>query len=656
MTSTGNSPPSQPLHMTYRPDIDGLRAIAILAVLAFHAAPGWVRGGFVGVDIFFVISGFLITGIIVRNVDAKRFSYAEFYGRRIRRIFPALFIVLLATLAIGWFMLLPDEYEELGWQTIAATLFSSNLLLWSEAGYFDPSSSVKPLLHLWSLGIEEQYYLLWPLILILTTRISRHRTMILMLLGAASLAAYVWIDKRVDPIQAFYAPYTRFWELLIGSFLSISSFDPIADTLSRVRLSRFEPKIREFASGLGLIMILAAIAYSHPGIRSVLPTAGAALVIAAGPRTFFNRWLLSNRVAVYIGLISYPLYLWHWPLLAYVNIADVEGLALFRVLKLSALALAFVAAALTYLIVELPIRARPARQVAFRLSGAMVAPAALAEIILLFGGFFQRLNERDRLLVRSAKEETALADTIFRKSTCFLTLTQTAEAFSTICGGADRPEMFLWGDSHAAALYSGLKLIVSDPDRRISQYTAIECPPLLDFRTTFETNAHCVSINQAVAAQVRAHKPKILLLSAYWPLYYTSPGFAASLNRTLAELRHNAGMIAVVGPAVSFPKPQVKVVVGTKGDGMLRDRMISDLRKSDTLVRQIAESNHVAYISPFSSLCRDDSCEVFIPGIDPPQLLAFDYGHLTRAGSAYYASAFIRPIVEGRLRETDKAR
>lgn len=372
---------------SYRPDIDGLRAVAVLLVVVFHAFPSSMRGGFVGVDVFFVISGYLISGIIFGELAKNRFSIADFYVRRIRRIFPALLLVMVASLLAGWLILLPDEFSKLGKHAAAGAAFLSNIVLWREAGYFDDDAALKPFLHLWSLGVEEQFYLAWPLILALLWR-WRERALVpvmaLVLLCAASFVANVALIER-NPTAVFFMPFTRFWELMIGAMLayarvaSASSPEPGAS-----------PTLRHIASWGGLLAIAGAAAVidkssSFPGYWALLPAAGAALILWAGPHAAVNRGLLSLRPVVYIGLISYPLYLWHWPLL---SLARIWTGAELSNLTAGALACAAVAlAALTYHLVETPIRAmRSPRQMsasAVALAALMVLVAALAALVWL---------------------------------------------------------------------------------------------------------------------------------------------------------------------------------------------------------------------------------------------------------------------------------
>jgi peptidoglycan/LPS O-acetylase OafA/YrhL len=323
----------------YRADVDGLRAVAVLAVLAFHAFPSAAPGGFTGVDVFFVISGFLITGIIVEDLRRERFTLAGFYWRRIRRIFPALILVLAACLAIGWVVMLPDEYAQLGRQVAAGAGFIANVAFWMQTGYFDWAVEMKPLLHLWSLGVEEQYYLAWPLLLY---AFRRHALAMILVLGAASFALNLFLTSK-DPSAAFYLPFTRFWELLIGSFLAVVSTRTTSDGKALV----------------GAALVIAGFALidgerAFPGWWALLPAVGTGLLISAGPQAWLNRTVLSHPAAVSVGLISYPLYLWHWPLLSFARIVEQGEISAFsRVLILAA---SFALAWATYQFLEKPIR------------------------------------------------------------------------------------------------------------------------------------------------------------------------------------------------------------------------------------------------------------------------------------------------------------
>ena len=336
----------------YRADIDGLRAVAVLAVVGFHAVPQWVPGGFAGVDIFFVISGFLISTILFENLHNGTFSFAEFYARRVRRIFPALAIVMAACLAFGWFALLANEYEQLGSHTAAGAGFLANVVLWSEAGYFDNEAATKPLQHLWSLGVEEQFYIVWPPLLWVAWRWKTGLLAVTLGLLAVSFALNIG-GIRFDRIATFYWPLTRFWELLVGGLLAWLTVHRTA------LLARVERRFGNVLSISGAITLCAGVALIHPGLEfpgwwALFPVAGAGLLILAGAQGWINREVLSNRMLVWFGLISYPLYLWHWPLLSFAGI--VQGESPGPVTRAAVVLVAILLSWLTWQVIEKPLR------------------------------------------------------------------------------------------------------------------------------------------------------------------------------------------------------------------------------------------------------------------------------------------------------------
>jgi peptidoglycan/LPS O-acetylase OafA/YrhL len=344
----------QLIHPKYRADIDGLRAIAVLAVMGFHAFPDQVRGGFIGVDIFFVISGFLISSILFESFAQERFNLIRFYSRRVKRIFPSLLVVLISCFVFGWYSLLENELAQLGKHIGAGAAFVSNIIFWKESGYFDAAAETKPLLHLWSLGIEEQFYILWPLILWVSWK---HRGNLLMPLILLLLLLSFALNIRGvagNAVAAFYSLQTRAWELLAGSLLAYVSI------YKQPRLESFRSGINNNVIGicgialLGLGLLLITKERSFPGWWAMLPIIGAAFLILSGSHSWTNRVVLSHPILVSVGLISYPLYLWHWPLLTYAHILEGEKVAFG--IRAFLVAFAFPLAWLTYKYVEVPIR------------------------------------------------------------------------------------------------------------------------------------------------------------------------------------------------------------------------------------------------------------------------------------------------------------
>ena len=460
---------TSPIHTKYRPDVDGLRALAVLGVVGFHSFPSRVPGGFTGVDIFFVISGFLISGILLDNLERGNFSFAGFYNRRIKRIFPALLVVFLATYAFGWCALLGDEYKQLGKHIAGGTAFISNFILWNESGYFDNAAAAKPLLHLWSLGVEEQFYALWPITLWLAWKYRLNLLAITIGIAAISFAINI-AQASADPAAAFYSPLTRFWEVMLGAILAYSilheqehkiaalgwkfvAFLGLSDR--RNRPIAVEQRLRTIQSIVGAMLLSVAVFLVSEKTTfpewAVLPTIGTLLIISAGPKAWLNRVVLSNRVLVWLGLISYPLYLWHWPLLSFARI--IQG-APPSPLGVSVIVLFSIAlASLTYQIVEKPIRfGKNGISKIVALMGAMAATG--------YVGF--TTYQRDGLNFRSVVRDNISMDSgfdggrpSFATSCDFLKPEDTELFYCAIDARAD-PSYAVLGDSKAGALFVGL--------------------------------------------------------------------------------------------------------------------------------------------------------------------------------------------------------
>ena len=336
-------------HNHYRPDIDGLRAIAVLSVVIFHAFPEYLGGGFIGVDVFFVISGFLITSLILREQREERFSLRHFYARRIRRIFPALSLVLGFGLVAGWICLNFMEYKQLTKHTGSSAIFITNFMLLREAGYFDNAADTKPMLHLWSLAIEEQFYLAWPLVLMFFKRLTRWLFPVLVVLLLSSLTYSLSLVFKGDLEHGFYSPLSRSWELLLGASLAFGVSRQAAIATSS----------RNMAGWVGLVLVFMSACFldksmPFPGYWALPPTLGAALILFAGMQSNVNRVLLASRPLVAIGLISYPLYLWHWPLLSFARILESQTPE--PELRLALVLMSFILAWGTYRFIEKPIR------------------------------------------------------------------------------------------------------------------------------------------------------------------------------------------------------------------------------------------------------------------------------------------------------------
>ena len=447
-----------------------------------------------GVDVFFVISGFLISTIIFRGMNermggtglTKPFSFIDFYSRRVRRIFPSLIFCLLTFLVLGWFVLLPDEYSLFGKHTLGASAYVSNLLLWSEAGdYFQTASQTKPLLHLWSLGIEEQFYLIWPLVLFIAYKLN-FNIFTLALVGALASFGFELHSVKGNPTAAFYSPFLRFWELMAGSILAWlklykgEMFRGIAERagpyLSAVLLrdssrTDFVRLCGNVISVIGLALILTAVFAldnkDFPGYKALLPVMGAVLMIAAGKDAFLNRYVLSNRVMVWFGLISYPLYIWHWPFLSFAWIVGGEMPEL--KVRIGCVVLAVVMSAVTYYFVE-P-RLRWGRFVGYKAAGllsVMVAVGIAGYSVERHDGYTARMNDPDQAAIDAINKR--LGDDYQRCLKELPDWPKFSENPSNImlqCKLQRSPgknTVALIGDSHAGMLYPGLASKTKDEE------------------------------------------------------------------------------------------------------------------------------------------------------------------------------------------------
>jgi peptidoglycan/LPS O-acetylase OafA/YrhL len=332
---------------TYRPDIDGLRAVAVLAVVIYHAFPTALPGGFSGVDIFFVISGYLISGILFKSLAQEKFRFSEFYARRIRRLFPALVVMLFLTLATGYYYLLSDEFEQLGNHMAASGVFIQNIVFLNESGYFDTAADLKPLLHLWSLAVEEQFYIFFPPLLILLWRKKWPIAWILAVLLVVSFVANLIMSVKDSASDFFLTPY-RCWELIAGAMLALRHFSKGHCT-----------QHGNLCSISGALLLVFSMVWLNKGVpypswQAIFPVAGTILLIAADSRSLINKWILSNPLSIWLGLISYPLYLFHWPILSFLRI--LKGGQPDTVTIFCAVSLSFLLAVLTYYFVEKKIR------------------------------------------------------------------------------------------------------------------------------------------------------------------------------------------------------------------------------------------------------------------------------------------------------------
>ena len=633
----------------YRPDIDGLRAVAVLAVVVYHAFPSLLPSGFIGVDVFFVISGFLISTIIFESAQRGAFSIAEFYARRIKRIFPALLLVLIGCLVGGWFFLLSAEYASLGKHVAAGAGFASNILLWTESDYFDRGAELKPLLHLWSLGIEEQYYLVWPLLVVALWRRSAKLFLPIAALFGISFVLNI-IQTEGHNTLGFYSPLTRFWELLTGSALAYLTFraraphhgEPSSSPLPHnAILSERYALVRAFLGAALLVCGLLTITkeLTFPGWWALLPTFGTALLISAGPSSLINRLILSQRALVGIGLISFPLYLWHWPLLSFARIVGGESIS--PQLRALLVALATALAWLTFLVVERPIRfGGRSRLKVFLLALLMALTGAVGYAVSLKQGFPERFPPVIRGLVGNI--DFSWGDHV-RAPNCLLQ-TQESLVHGEGCIESARPLVALWGDSHAAALYPGLKKLQESRSFGIAQLTEAGCPPLFNLEN-IPWRPNCNIVNQAVFEKfVEAHVDTIILHAAWIKQQYplTNEELAEKLRGTIRIIKQRLPhtTVIVIGPAPRWNESPQKTIYlewqktldKTKEPPILQPAKI--LSDAEHALETVSQEEGARYLSASQALCEGDRC-VSRVGSKPTDMIATDEAHISKAGAEY---------------------
>jgi peptidoglycan/LPS O-acetylase OafA/YrhL len=606
----------------YRPDIDGLRAVAVLLVVIFHAFPEALPGGFIGVDIFFVISGFLITGLIARELEQGRFSLAGFYARRIRRLFPAIVFVLCAALVLGWFWMLPAAYAQLSGDVLASAAFLSNIALMLQSGYFDIEAGKKPLLHLWSLGIEEQFYLFWPLLLLLVSRVRLGILTAAIVMGLASFALNVTLIEQ-NPVATFYLPFTRAWELLAGAGLACG-------------WSRFSQTgtAGNWRAALGLALIAVAVAVldttrAFPGWWAALPVAGAALLLSA-PRAWICRAAMASRPLVWLGLISYPLYLWHWPLLVFFALIKFGPLTLLERGLIVGLSVAFAFG--TYRFVELPFRS--GRQSAFRIAGlcaGLASIAAAGAVVVQGRGFDFRLPPEIREM---ASVPTQAAQ--WRVRECLLDLSQQMTFAAGCADQGRRPLVFVWGDSTAGALMPGLRKAQESQDFGIAQFTANSCVPTLHVDVAGTPN--CRAINDKILSLAQAIKPDVILLHSTWG------GYIDGVADTVAELKKTTSARIVVLGSVPWWKRGLPHEV--LRHFMLHQRLIPERSTraepdaAGATLREKLTPLGAEYISAWDAMCNPDGC-LTRTGSAAGDISASDELHLTEKGSEFLVRSIL---------------
>ena len=624
---------------TYRPDIDGLRAIAVLPVVLYHLHLPYFPGGYVGVDVFFVISGYLITTILWREISAGTFSIVRFYERRARRILPALFAVIVFSTLVGAFLLTPEEMSNLALSIVGAVLFVQNFVLAAEAGYFDAASETKPLLHIWSLAVEEQFYIFFPPLLWLFARwLGRKGLLVLIALAlGVSLLGAVWLMHR--PVLNFYMLPLRAWELLAGSLLAImaGSGQPQAS------------RLRDAVSLGGLAAILLpAMLYSSdtpfPGYTAVPPVVGAAALIWAGESSIAAR-LLSWKPVVRIGLISYSLYLWHWPVIAFHSLIFPEGVPLWHAAGL--LVLSLLLATLSWLYVETPFRRQgrlwPSRRRVFAQSGkAMAVCLGVALAILMSNGWPWRASPATIALAEVAREKH-ISDNQCKPDVPLFTLRGRERGLCSL-GSEDGngPPVMIWGDSHVGAWYPMLDKVFRDAGVPAVAISMAGCPIAFGLERVAQDKGGCLEAAEAIQRYIESEQVDRLLIVGSWFGVLTEKNTiykgqrshdyasrAGNVSRAIAETGDALREMGVVSgflmtapgarysvPEALFRKAQIGFYPEIRRSQQEYDGILAPVRTA-----ALGHFNHVMELSDL--LCGTGRCEIMRNG----QALYYDSNH-----------------------------
>ncbi|MEG3089308.1 acyltransferase family protein [Sphingomonas sp. PB4P5] len=624
-------------HLRYRPDIDGLRAVAVIPVLLFHLRAGPLTGGFIGVDVFFVISGYLIGRIILEGAQNATFSVTQFYVRRILRILPAMLVMIALTTIGAVLMLMPVELESYGSSLVSAALSYSNIHFWLTADYFGTDADTAALLHTWSLAVEEQFYIVLPPLVFTVMAIARRR------LGAAliglTLSSFLWSLWSVSntPDAAFYLLPSRAWELGIGVLLAHGYGD-----------WNFRPWQRQAVASAGFAAIMASFLLAtsktpFPGLAALPACAGAGAIILAGRSgsTWVGRFL-AIRPMTFVGAISYSLYLWHWPIIVAQHVWLVFGDGLTTQAEKGLLIfVSFAAAILSWRFVERPFRrmadtARPAK--VFAIAAGIVATFGVIGFALVRAkGLPNRIHPEIAQVAAYLDYEK---HDFFRQDSCFVAAQRPAEfdAASCLRRSPIKPNYLVLGDSYAAHLWWGLARAMRNAN--VMQATAGGCPPVPG-----GSYPRCRALMQFMLDDYLAkERPDGVWYAANW-VETPSETIFAQIDR----LSRRGIPVVLVGPVPRYdkPLPRLLALAQMRSDPALPERhLLPKLAKLDRELSTRAAMAGISYVSLYKTLCPKQKCLTRLPGGVPTQ---FDEGHFTYAGSAAVAPALIAAMQENRL-------
>ncbi|HFZ0930935.1 TPA: acyltransferase family protein [Klebsiella aerogenes] len=611
--------------LTYRPDVDGLRAIAVMSVLLYHAFPTIFRSGYIGVDIFFVISGFLITTIIRKEVISGNFSLLPFYQKRIRIIYPALIITLIGILFLSWFLLSTDEYVVTLKHVIFSSIFTENFLLWSEDGYFDKASIFKPTLHIWSLSIEEQFYIFWPLIITLLVKKKCEVKGILIFILVSFLVNIYDISNH--PAAAYYSPLGRSWELMVGSLFSVIYTD------IKNKNTNFKGNSALAVSGLVLVILsifLIPTQKYFPGFSAIPVVLGSALIILYGENTIVSR-ILSMRKVVYVGLISYPLYLVHWPLMSFSSI--IIGHESNKANAIC-LVISFVLAMLIYVIVEKPI-SKQKLSISYSLFTVMVV-IPISSFMLM--GTPSRINQ---IKLATETEWTFLKNN--HKEFGLNEFNNNGTGIYTINGNGSETYLFL-GDSHVANIAEYIYGQAHDMKNAPSIILAAGggCIPVPNVYTDDKRRDSCWDMRKTVLEKIKQGNIQNVVIGGAWYMYFYSKKdyFYAdgkgrySINSregkdlALDSIMETIKQLTAAGKNVYFIKDAPYIIDVTPGIYKVRLQPILSYNDHEninikidkeqvsfiSLLAQKAQQAGAKIINIYDKVCKDEKCKLKVDG------------------------------------------
>lgn len=687
----------------YRSDIDGLRAVACVAVVLYHAFPKLMPGGFIGVDVFFVISGFLISSILYKNLfnqdDPGHVHIVDFYIRRVKRIFPALIFVLIFCLIAGWFILLPDEYKLLGKHTLGGATYISNFMLYFESGdYFAVDSRAKPLLHLWSLGVEEQFYIIFPLFLFVIYRLNLNFILCLALFSVLSFAQSRNLVNHGYQSMAFYMPWARFWELSLGAmlaygclyyknafinmkerFIGSKALIVISGLLLRDNnASSRHNLLSNLISFTGLVAIITGYFIirndsSFPGTRALIPVLGALLIIAGGKSAFINRYLLSARVMVFLGLISYPLYLWHWPLISLAYICQGQEPAVW--IRAVCVAASLLLATFTFFFVEPPLRyGKHLKLKAILLFMVLLATGGMGALIYQNNGYVSRFDDREHA-ERDEKLQRLFDDSTKRCQQLFPDWKKYSDGNQCAFEKPDHENTIaLIGDSHSWHLFFGLAEMLEKQksEQGVALFPASCQTPFLDLQaasrnipdkklSTARKMGHILH-NEAYSYIFKEPKIKTVLL-AHNPVCSfrdlidlrnpeeknVAVMLENGMRRTFDALRDHGKKVVLVldNPGVGVPPYTCTDLRGTRVPFLkkpINPKCVIDRKRQEqfpflaqynSIARKVARDyDNVRLLNLFDLMCDEKTCKA----VENSRVLYRDqFGHLNFDGSRYVA-------------------